>query len=88
MWLARLVTLLVLMVGASACGASSDLDGHREPATEEEACLVEPDAEWTTGNCGGAFDRCDLGSCEQHFGEGCSCPDPGMCWDGSECVPE
>ncbi len=68
------------------CGASSDLDDQPAPQSEEEACILANDAEWTGLDCGGWADRCDLQVCENTFDEGCDCLDPEECWDGSACV--
>ena len=68
------------------CGASSDLDGDLVPQSEEEACILANDAEWTGLDCGGWADRCNLTVCENTFDEGCDCLDPEKCWDGSACV--
>jgi len=80
--------LVGLMSTYLACGASSDLEGEQQAPTGEEACILASDAEWKSGDCGGAFDQCGLIACENVIGDGCDCLEPEMCWTGSECVPE
>ncbi len=76
------------VAGSAACGAATGLETDVEPATEEEACLRAVGAEWTSGDCGGGFDRCGRTFCEHVMGMGCSCPSPGRCWDGGDCVDD
>lgn len=87
----RLPSLLWLsfaLAGSAACGAATELETEVEPTTEEEACARALGAEWTDGDCGGRFDRCELLACEHVMGMGCNCGAPGQCWDGSECLDD
>ena len=81
----RVLLLLTAALGAAplaGCGASSELD----ETSEEELCDGSEGASWSGDPCGGVSDHCGQSVCETVNGEGCQCPDPGMCWDGSACV--
>jgi hypothetical protein len=81
---AEALALLVLLL--AACGAKSELEGQGRPQSEREACEAAPGAEWAGDGCGGARDRCGVLVCETINAEGCRCPEPDMCWDGTGCV--
>ncbi|NUP07337.1 MAG: hypothetical protein HOW73_14900 [Polyangiaceae bacterium] len=58
----------------------------KDPSLAYEVCAAGG-AKWNpSADCGGRRDACDLVACEHSLGPGCFCDDPGMCWNGTECI--